>query len=185
MPNHLSFLDGPMLEMLIPGAARIILKKPVLRIPIVGTGHAVRRVRACGPQRGGGRQEEHRQGRGPDAGEGYSFLIFPEGTRSRDGKLQRFRRGGFFLALETGAPIVPVTIRGTFELMPKGQRFARKGQVRVEFHEPVPVSGHGRHGEYGRTDGQGQKSDRRGRTMKATDKPYGAVIVELEAGRKS
>jgi 1-acyl-sn-glycerol-3-phosphate acyltransferase len=72
---------------------------------------------------------------------GYSYLIFPEGTRSRDGKIQAFRRGGFFLALESGAPIVPVTIRGTFELMPKGQWRARKGRVRVAFHEPVPLGG--------------------------------------------
>lgn len=73
---------------------------------------------------------------------GYSFLIFPEGTRSCDGNLQAFRRGGFFLALESGAPIVPVTIRGTFELMPKGQKYARRGTVRVVFHDPIPLSGY-------------------------------------------
>jgi 1-acyl-sn-glycerol-3-phosphate acyltransferase len=56
--------------------------------------------------------------------------------------LQRFRRGGFFLALETGAPIVPVTIGGTFELMPKGQKYARKGRVRVAFHDPIPTVGY-------------------------------------------
>jgi 1-acyl-sn-glycerol-3-phosphate acyltransferase len=71
----------------------------------------------------------------------YSFLIFPEGTRSRDGRIGKFRRGGFFLALESGAPIVPVTISGTRELMPKKQWFARRGTVRVVFHDPVPVAG--------------------------------------------
>jgi len=73
---------------------------------------------------------------------GYSFLIFPEGTRSRDGSLQAFRRGGFFLALAGGAPIVPVTIRGTFELMPKGRRSVRRGKVGIVFHPPIPVAGH-------------------------------------------
>jgi 1-acyl-sn-glycerol-3-phosphate acyltransferase len=73
---------------------------------------------------------------------GYSFLVFPEGTRSRDGSLGRFRRGGFFLALESGAPIVPVTITGTRELMPKTQWFARPGTVRVVFHEAIPVTGY-------------------------------------------
>jgi 1-acyl-sn-glycerol-3-phosphate acyltransferase len=73
---------------------------------------------------------------------GYSFLIFPEGTRSVDGKLQRFRRGGFFLAIAGGAPIVPVTIRGTFELMPKGRFGAKRGTVSVVFHPPVPVDGY-------------------------------------------
>jgi len=74
-------------------------------------------------------------------GRGYAFLVFPEGTRSLDGRPQAFRRGGFFLALASGAPIVPVTIQGTFELMPKGQKYARRGTVRVIFHKPVPVSG--------------------------------------------
>lgn len=144
MPNHLSFLDGPMLEMLIPGAARIIVKKPVLRIPVVGL--AMRFVGFVPVDRKGeeGGKKSIAKAAVLMRDKGYSFLIFPEGTRSRDGKLQRFRRGGFFLALETGVPIVPVTIRGTFELMPKGQRFARKGKVRVEFHEPVPVSGRSR-----------------------------------------
>jgi 1-acyl-sn-glycerol-3-phosphate acyltransferase len=140
MPNHLSFLDGPLLEMLIPGAARIILKKPVLRIPIVGT--AMRFVGFVPVDRKGeeGGKKSIARAAAMMRERGYSFLIFPEGTRSRDGKLQRFRRGGFFLALETGAPIVPVAIRGTFELMPKGQRYARRGTVRVEFLEPVPVT---------------------------------------------
>ena len=142
MPNHISFLDGPMLEMLIPGAARVVLKKSILRIPIVGLG-----MRFVGfvpvDRKGvkGGKRSIVRAVRMVRE-KGYSFLIFPEGTRSRDGKLQRFRRGGFFLALESGAPIVPVTIRGTFELMPKGQKYARKGTVSVAFHDPIPVTGY-------------------------------------------
>jgi 1-acyl-sn-glycerol-3-phosphate acyltransferase len=73
---------------------------------------------------------------------GYSFLIFPEGTRSLDGRLGRFRKGGFFLAVGAGVPIVPVTIRGTFELMPKGRFGAKRGTVRVEFHDPISVEGY-------------------------------------------
>jgi len=71
----------------------------------------------------------------------YSFLIYPEGTRSLDGKLLRFRRGGFFLALESGAPIVPVSVKGTYELMPRGKWLVRKGPVQITFHEPIPVTG--------------------------------------------
>ncbi|MGZ5488871.1 MAG: lysophospholipid acyltransferase family protein, partial [Candidatus Aminicenantales bacterium] len=72
---------------------------------------------------------------------GYSFLIFPEGTRTLDGRLGPFHRGGFFLALESGAPIIPLTISGSRELMPKGQWFARRGTVRAVFHEPIPMTG--------------------------------------------
>jgi 1-acyl-sn-glycerol-3-phosphate acyltransferase len=72
---------------------------------------------------------------------GYSFLIFPEGTRSLTGKLQPFRRGGFFLAAAAGAPIVPVSLRGTFALLPKGRRIPRRGTIRVVFHKPIPPPG--------------------------------------------
>ncbi|MBE3129154.1 MAG: 1-acyl-sn-glycerol-3-phosphate acyltransferase [Acidobacteria bacterium] len=142
MPNHISFLDGPMLEMLIPGAARVVLKKSVVRIPVVGL--AMRFVGFVPVDRKGaegGKKSIARAVRMVRE-KGYSFLIFPEGTRSRDGKLQRFRRGGFYLALESGAPIVPVTIRGTFELMPKGQKYARKGTVQVAFHDPISAAGY-------------------------------------------
>lgn len=141
MPNHLSFLDGPMVMTLIPGLARVILKKSVLRIPIVGLGMRfvgfvpVDRKGAEGGKKSIARAAALMRERG------YSFLIFPEGTRSLDGRLGPFRRGGFFLALETGAPIVPVTIRGTRALMPKGQPFARRGRVEVLFHEPIPTAG--------------------------------------------
>lgn len=141
MPNHASFLDGPLVMTLIPGVARVILKKSVLRIPVVGMGmrHVgfvpVDRKGTAGGKRSIARAVRLMRTRG------YSFLIFPEGTRSRDGRLGKFRRGGFFLALESGAPIVPVTIVGTRELMPKKQWFARRGTVRVVFHDRVPVAG--------------------------------------------
>ncbi len=141
MPNHMSFLDGPLVMTLIPGAARVILKESILRIPIVGMGMRfvgfvpVDRKGTEGGKRSIARAAALMRERG------YSFLVFPEGTRSRDGKLHAFRRGGFFLALGSGAPIVPVTIAGTFELMPKGQWFARRGSISVAFHRPVPVAG--------------------------------------------
>jgi 1-acyl-sn-glycerol-3-phosphate acyltransferase len=142
MPNHVSFLDGPMLEMIIPGAARVVLKKSIVGIPIVGLGmRFVGFVPVDRKGAEGGKRSIARAIRMVRE-KGYSFLIFPEGTRSRDGRLQAFRRGGFFLALESGAPIVPVTIRGTFELMPKGQKFARKGAVQVVFHDPIPMAGY-------------------------------------------
>lgn len=141
MPNHTSFIDGPLLEMLIPGAARVVLKKSIVGIPIVGLGmRFVGFVPVDRKGAEGGKRSIAKAVRMVKE-KGYSFLIFPEGTRSRDGKLQAFRRGGFFLALESGAPIVPVTIRGTFELMPKGQKYARKGTVQVAFHDPIPVTG--------------------------------------------
>ncbi|HSA96009.1 MAG TPA: lysophospholipid acyltransferase family protein [Acidobacteriota bacterium] len=141
MPNHASFMDGPLVMMLIPGTPRVILKRSILRIPFLGLG--MRHVGFVPVDRKGteGGKRSIARAAALIRERGYSFLIFPEGTRTRDGKLQPFRRGGFFLALASGAAIVPVTIRGTFELMPKGQWHARRGRVRVAFHEPVPVAG--------------------------------------------
>jgi 1-acyl-sn-glycerol-3-phosphate acyltransferase len=144
MANHLSFLDGPMLFMLIPQPVRVILKKEVLRIPIVGWG--MRHVEFVPVDRksirGGKKSIEKASCLMRE--KGYSFLIFPEGTRSRDGKLQAFRRGGFFLALESQAAIVPITIKGSFEIMPRGSFFVRRGKINVVFHPPVSVQGYTR-----------------------------------------
>jgi len=141
MSNHLSFLDGPLLAAAIPRPVRIILKKSLFRIPVFGIGmRYVGYVPVDRKGAKGGQKSIHRAAELMRE-KGYSFLVFPEGTRSRDGRIQAFRRGGFFLALEGAAPIVPVTIQGTFELMPKGQWHARKGEVKVDFHDPISVAG--------------------------------------------
>jgi 1-acyl-sn-glycerol-3-phosphate acyltransferase len=142
MANHLSFLDGPLLFILIPQSVRVILKKEVFRLPVVGQGMRfvgfvpVDRRSVRGGKKSIDRAAQLMRERG------YSYLIFPEGTRTRDGRPQAFKRGGFFLALESGASIVPITIRGTYELMPRGTVFPRRGKVEVLFHRPVPVEGY-------------------------------------------
>lgn len=142
MSNHLSFLDGPLLFMVIPRSVRVILKKSIFRLPVVGFGMKFIRFVPVDRKRVRNGVRSIEQAARLVRQKGYSFLIFPEGTRSRDGRLQSFRRGGFFLALATDAPIVPVTIRGSYELMPKGSFFVRRGKVDVVFHEPVPVDGY-------------------------------------------
>jgi 1-acyl-sn-glycerol-3-phosphate acyltransferase len=141
MPNHQSFLDGPLVMLIAPGRARVILKQSILRVPIVG--QAMRFVGFVPVDRKGaeGGKKSIARAAALMRERGYSFLIFPEGTRSLDGRLGPFRRGGFFLALESGAPIVPVTIRGSRELMPKGQWFSRRGKVEVVFRDPIPTAG--------------------------------------------
>jgi len=141
MANHASFVDGPLLFILVPERLRVILKKSLFRIPILGQG--MKYV--------GFVPVDRRGGRGGRAGieraaalmrsESRSFLIFPEGTRSNDGKIQDFRRGGFFLALGAGAPIVPVSIRGAYRIMPRGRWVPRRGRVDLIFHAPIETAG--------------------------------------------
>jgi len=74
--------------------------------------------------------------------DGVSIYLAPEGTRSRDGRIGKLKKGGFHLALETGAPIVPVAIRGTIDILPRGGRVMRSGQrVRVQIGPPIEVAG--------------------------------------------
>jgi len=137
MSNHASMLDGPLLFLLIRRPVRVIMKSSIFRIPVVGLGMKyVGFVPVDRSGTSGGRAAIARAAAMMKE-KGYSFLIFPEGTRSRNGELQAFRRGGFFLAREAGVPIVPVSIRGTFELMPKKRLVPRNGTVRVVFHPPV------------------------------------------------
>jgi 1-acyl-sn-glycerol-3-phosphate acyltransferase len=137
MCNHLSFLDGPFLFWLIPQHVRVILKKEILRIPVIGL--AMRHVQFVPVDRKGFKAGKKSIERAAQLikKKKYSFLIFPEGTRSRDGKTLPFRRGGFFLAVNSQVPIVPISIDGSFDLMPKGSFFIRKGTVKVKFHAPI------------------------------------------------
>jgi 1-acyl-sn-glycerol-3-phosphate acyltransferase len=142
MANHLSFLDGPLLFLLIPQPIRVILKKEIFRIPVIGLG-----MRFVGfvpvdrkGVRGGKKSIDFASRLMRE--KGYSYLIFPEGTRSRDGRTQTFKRGGFFLALESRVSVVPISIGGTYGLMPRGTIFPRRGRVKVHFHSPVPIQGY-------------------------------------------
>ncbi|MFC2164250.1 lysophospholipid acyltransferase family protein [Acidobacteriota bacterium] len=141
MANHLSFIDGPLLFWLIPQSLRILLKKEIFRYPIIGL--AMRLVGFVPVDRGGLRSGKKSIDRAAELirERGYSFLIFPEGTRSRNGHIQPFRRGAFFLAVDSQAPVVPVSISGSFDLMPKGSLSTKRGRIKVIFHPEVPVQG--------------------------------------------
>lgn len=72
--------------------------------------------------------------------DGTSVIFFPEGTRSRDGKLKRFKRGAFRMALDLGLPILPLTVTGTRDVLPAGTSDLLPGSASLIIHEPVPVS---------------------------------------------
>jgi 1-acyl-sn-glycerol-3-phosphate acyltransferase len=141
MSNHLSFLDGPLLTTVLDRPVRVIVKRFVFRTPVLGLGMRFAGYVPLDKEGAGAGKKSIARAARLIREKRYSFLIYPEGTRSWDGNLQPFRRGGFFLALECGAPIVPATIRGTFELMPRGKPLVRKGPVQITFHEPVSVTG--------------------------------------------
>lgn len=142
MSNHQSHLDIPMLYAALPaGTIRMLAKKELFQIPIWGRG--LRAAEFVEVDR-----SNHERAMQSIAyaerlvREGVSIYLAPEGTRSRDGSIARLKKGGFHLALGTGAPIVPVAIKGTIDILPRGERSMRTGRsVQVTIGEPIAVEG--------------------------------------------
>ncbi len=134
LANHTSNLDPPLLSAIFKRRLAMLMKRELLGIPVLGYG-----LRLAGfvPVARSGSVEDARQSIARAqavAQSGVSLVIFPEGTRSLDGSLLAFKRGPFFLAKESGLPVVPVTIRGTHRLLPKGSLRLRGGVVDIVVH---------------------------------------------------
>jgi 1-acyl-sn-glycerol-3-phosphate acyltransferase len=140
MANHASTVDIWALLLGIPRRVRMISKKELARIPFLGwvmwAGRFIfiDRQNAVAARRS--IDEAGRRIRG-----GASVVIFPEGTRTRDGQMGPFKKGGFHLALDAGVPIVPVALRGTRALMPRGSLLVKSGEVFVTIGPPIPTAG--------------------------------------------
>jgi 1-acyl-sn-glycerol-3-phosphate acyltransferase len=137
LSNHLSNLDPPVLFPVLPGQCSVLLKKSLMRIPILGT--AMRLAKFVPVQRGSRRDAAQASVAAAAAAlkSGLNILIFAEGTRSKDGRLASFKRGPFYLAMETGAPVVPIALSGTQKMMRKGSMAVTPGTAKVEFLEAV------------------------------------------------
>lgn len=137
MSNHLSNLDPPALIPRIPGRTSAFLKRSLMRIPILGYGF---RLGEFVPVDRDGRVESAQESAAVARrviAKGIHITIFVEGTRSRDGRLLPFKKGPFYLAMESGAPCVPISIYGTERLMPKGSIGIRPGTAHLTFHPPL------------------------------------------------
>jgi len=133
MANHVSNLDPPVLAPLMPRRCSILLKKELMSIPILGT--AMRMAKFVPVERGSRRDAAKAS---VDAAadalrSGLDMLVFPEGTRSQDGRLKAFKKGPFYLAKDTGALVIPVAICGTETMMRKGSVAIMPGVARVQF----------------------------------------------------
>jgi len=139
LANHLSTLDIWAVVPALPETTRFVAKRTLFWIPILGQAMTLAgfipivrsdRTRAI---RSLGRASER-------IANGESVILFPEGTRSRDGKLGRFKRGSFHLAIETGALVVPVAISGTGRVVKPRSIVVRPGPVRVTFAPPIDTT---------------------------------------------
>ena len=136
MSNHVSNLDPPLLIPKLPGRTSVLAKKVIWRVPILGTAlNLAEIVPVDRSNRDSAIQSIRRAGEVMK--HHIHMTIFPEGTRSPDGRLMPFKKGPFHLAAETGVPIVPVTILGTYEMMPKRNSIVRSGTATLVLHPPV------------------------------------------------
>ena len=136
IPNHLSFFDIFALLAYLPVDFKFILKKELMRIPILGW--AMRRARYISIDRSSAAKAKSTFKQAVDRiKSGASIVIFAEGTRSKDGHLQPLKRGAFYLAIESGTPIVPIAIKGTNKIMPKGSFKIKKGSITMQLGSPI------------------------------------------------
>jgi len=136
MCNHVSNLDPPILLVNLPRRSSVLVKKELFQIPILGR---AMRLGDLVPVDRRNREAAVNSMRDAEAvmGRGLNMMVFPEGTRSRDGRLLAFKKGPFYLAMDSGVPVVPVTILGSETLMPKGSILIYPGTVRLVFHKPL------------------------------------------------
>ena len=137
--NHQSIYDIPIVFWSLPYQIRIIAKQSLGRFPFLGwhlrrTGHIL--VDRRHPDRAAifGRASSLMK-------EGLSLIVFPEGTRSRDGRVAPFKGGSFYLALEAALPVVPISLVGSRHIMLKGRLATYPGHVKLVVHEPIDTSG--------------------------------------------
>ena len=136
MCNHASNLDPPIVIPVVPRRTSVLVKKELFRVPLLGW--AMRLANLVPVDR---RNREAAIASLRFAAEvlrsGVNMTVWPEGTRSPDGRLLSFKKGPFYLAMETGVPVVPITIVGTHEIWRQGEFAIHPGTATVIFHEPI------------------------------------------------
>jgi 1-acyl-sn-glycerol-3-phosphate acyltransferase len=139
MPNHQSLSDGPAIVGILPPVLAIA-KKEFFKVPVLGRAMVLRGFVPL-DRKNRERAIQAVEEAAARLRAGLSFLAFPEGTRSPDGRLQSFKKGVFMMAIKGAAPIVPISISGSSRIMRKGELAMHPGRVRITFHDPVPTAG--------------------------------------------
>ncbi|MDX1450589.1 MAG: lysophospholipid acyltransferase family protein [Acidimicrobiia bacterium] len=138
--NHISNLDPPFHIASLPVSIRFLAKKELFKVPLFGS--AMRSIGIVETDRAG-TASAHRAINTQvekNVERGLSLMIYPEGTRSRDGQMRPFKKGAFRIAADTDLPIVPVAITGTDAAFPPGSRLIRGGKAVMAIGEPIPTA---------------------------------------------
>ena len=142
-PNHQSFIEVPLLVTYLKHNFAYLAKKELFKYPIwkqgiklIGVVPIDRSNTQAAVESARIATEKLRQGK--------SYAIYPEGTRSRDGRLLPFKKGAFMMAIEAGVPVVPISISGSTKIMPKGEIKIFPSTIYITVHEPISTAGYTR-----------------------------------------
>ena len=137
--NHQSLFDIILLDAVIPRYFVFVAKAELFKIPFFGW--YMRRRGDIPLERASLRSIKDMKRVGELVDSGRAIHVFPEGTRSRDGQLGSFKRGGLSMLGKVSAPIIPIAIQGSYKILPRGRRFLTPQNVRITFDAPFPASG--------------------------------------------
>ncbi len=137
--NHTSSADAPAVVGAIPRRVAVLLKESLYKWPIVGQAFVLAKFIPVNRQARDSAIESVERATEAMRG-GQSFLIYPEGTRSPDGRLQEFKKGAVVMAIKAGVPIVPMVCSGAHRVMEKRSLVIHPGEILVEFLEPIDAS---------------------------------------------
>jgi 1-acyl-sn-glycerol-3-phosphate acyltransferase len=139
--NHLSNLDIMASFLAVPLPIRFLAKKELFSVPILAPAmRAIGIVEVDRAARSAVHEKVNQQAR-ELVDSGRSLIIYPEGTRSRDGKLKNFKKGAFTMAIAGQIPVLPVTIHGTYQAWPPGRSLVKGGKITVVVDPPIPTVG--------------------------------------------
>jgi 1-acyl-sn-glycerol-3-phosphate acyltransferase len=140
LSNHQGNLDAPVLIHALPRDLKALIKKEMMGIPVLSW--VMKKAQFVPVERKNPKKARSAIQRAAQLlMEGSSFLVFPEGTRSRDGSLGEFKKGAFIMAITAQTSIVPITIRNSAKIQPPGKYGINPGQIHVILHDPIATAG--------------------------------------------
>ena len=138
--NHQGAFDILALQAFIPIQFRWVAKRSLFKIPIIGWSMSLAGYVSMDRERAGSAYKSIETA-AEKVRNGICVLIFPEGTRSATGELLPFKRGGFLLAIKSGAPVVPLSIQGSTDIMRRGSLLIRPGKIKIAIGRPIHTAG--------------------------------------------
>jgi len=138
--NHQGAFDILALQAFIPIQFRWVAKRSLFKIPIIGWSMSLAGYVSMDRERAGSAYKSIETA-AEKVRNGICVLIFPEGTRSATGELLPFKRGGFLLAIKSGAPVVPLSIQGSTDIMRRGSLLIRPGLIKIAIGRPIHIAG--------------------------------------------